>query len=348
MAASARRRLIGGILGLFIGAAGLSACSNSNDIVAQVGSQTITVTQFDKAVQEAYSDPVIGKKAKKEGATYRQTLLTQMIQSDAMRQIAKKQGIANSAADIKAFEKTLFQGQTAEELQKSVAAGGTLYTVEAIHEEAEKGLVSIALGERSLGKTEAELTAAAAQTLAGSSKKLDLRYVLAPDAEAEGYLNELKAGTTTLDKLGAALGPATDGSPQPLEEPSVDLSQQPAQIKQALAGVPQGGFAAISSGQGTTLLVQVAAITNLPADQLQAQAQSQAQQQISQAGLTAAAKLAKKLNIKVNPRYGTLQSPSQDLPSITGSSPSTFKTPPAKKKSSAPAQPAVPGATTGG
>ncbi len=347
MAVSARRRLVGGILGLLVGAVGLSACSNSNDIVAKVGNKTITVAQFDSAVQDAYSDPVIGKQAKKEGATYRQTLLTQMIQSEAMRQIARKQGISNSPADIKAFEKTLFQGKTAGELQKSIAAGGALYTVQAIHDEAEKGLVAIALGEKSLGKTNAELTAEAAKTLAASSKTLALRYVLAPDAAAEGYLNELKAGTTTLDKLGAALGPATDGSPQPLEEPSVDLTQQPDQIKQALTGVPQGGFAAISTGQGTTLIVQVTAITDPPAGELQAQAESQAQQQISQAGLTEAAKLAKKLNIRVNPRYGTLQTPSQDLPSITGSSPSTFKTPPAKK-SSAPAQTGLPGAPTGG
>ena len=347
MAASARRRLVGGILGLLVGVAGLSACSNSNDIVAKVGNATITVAQFDKAVQDAYSDPVIGKQAKKEGASFRQTLLTQMIQGELMQQIAKQKGISNSPADVTAFETALFQGQTAEELQESTAAGGALYTVQAIHDEAEKGLVAIALGEKALGKTEAELTAAAATTLTASTKTLNLRYVLAPDADAEGYLNELKAGTTTLDALGASLGPATDGSPQPLEEPNVDLTQQPDQIKQALAGVPQGGYAAISSGQGTTLLVQVAAVTDLPADQLQAQASSQAQQQISQAGLTEAAKLAKKLNIWVNPRYGTLQSPKEDLPSITGSSPSTFKTPPAKK-SSAPAQSGAPGVTTGG
>lgn len=334
MAASARRRLVCGILGVVVGTVGLSACSNSNDVVAKVGDKTITVEQFDKAVQAAYSDPVIGKQAKKEGATYRQTLLTQMIQIDVMEQIAKEKHISNTPADVKAFEQTLFQGQTAEQLQKSIASSGALYTLDSIHDEAEKGLVSIALGEASLGKTQEQLTAEAATTLAATSKTLDVRYVLAPDADAAKYLSELQAGDTTLDELGASLGAAPDGTPQPLEEPSIDLSQQPDTIKQALADVPAGGFTTISTGQGSTLVVQVVSVTALPADQLQTQATSQAEQDISQAGLTAAAKLAKKMSITVNPRYGTLESPSNDLPSITGSSPSTFKTPPAKKSSS--------------
>ena len=337
MAAFARRRLIGGILGLLVAAAGVTACSNENSVVAKVGSQTITVDELDKAVQGAYDDPVIGAEAKKQGKPYRLALLNLMVQNKIINLIAEKKDIATTPADVKAFEDELFGSSSDTEMQQQLAAQGQYYTVDGLHDTARQFYIETQLGHSAVGKTEAELNQEAIASLAAQSKTVDLRYVMVADeASASNYLGELQSGSTTIDALGAGLGPTADGAPQPTDAAQIPVGQLSADMQAQLKDAAQGSFVSLAVGDGTFILAQVVAVTGGSPENLAASAADQVKTQISQAGQKEAAKLAKSISIFANPRYGTLERPSASLPSITGSEPSTFKMP-ATKSTAAPA-----------
>lgn len=339
MTAHLRRRMFGAIVGVIIGVASMTACTNNNDVVARVGNQSITVAAFNAAINDAYADPVIGETAKEQGQSYRTNVLRTMLQSLITDKIAADMKITPSAAETKSFEDLLFGGSSDAQLQQQLAAQGQLYTIPALHETARIFYIESELGKRTINKSEAELQAEALKTLQASSTTYDLKLISLPDqATGDKYLASLKAGTTTIAKIGAEVGPAPDGTPQPLDQPGVDLSKLPPDVAGQIQATAEGGYVVISTS-GMFYLAQVASITTTPIDQLQAQAADQVNTQLSTQGQKTAGQLAAKMTIYVNPRYGTLEAAKDQLPSISNGDPGPYQSPPAKSSAPAAAPP---------
>lgn len=348
MTAQLRRRVFGAFIGLILGVASITACTNNNDVVARVGDKSITVAAYNSAINDAYADPVIGGDAKKQGPAYRTNVLRTMLQSLIIEKIAADKKIVPTTAELKAFEDTLFGGSSDAELQQQLAAQGQLYTIPALHQTARIFYLESELGRQAIDKPESELQAEALKTLQATSTTYDLKLISVPDqATSDQYLASLKAGKTTMAQIGSEIGPAADGTPQPLDQPAVDPSQLPPDVAAQIKATPEGGYLVISTS-GAFYLAQVSAVTVTPVDQLQAKAADQVNTEISTQGQKTAGEIASKMTIYVNARYGTLQTAAGQLPSITNSDPGTFQSPPAKSSAPAPAPAPAPAAAPAG
>lgn len=354
MALNLRRRTAGLLVGLTLGAAGLTGCGVGADTVAKVDNETLTVKEFQSAIDDAYADPIVGKQAKEMGSSFRTTFLNQLLSAEIAKAVAKKAGITVTDAKVEAKLKEMLGDMSMEDAQLQYAMSGQPMTPELIRAGMTTALVNDELGQKVTGKTQAELSAEQLATLKAQRDAnptqfttYDLTFAATTDqARAQSWVDKTKSGTAgTLTEVVAA-DPDPQLGGEAATQPISGAQEDPEIIKQ-LAAIPAGDTGILSapdpsSGQTYYIVATVNAVTPISDEELQAQAEQAAQQEFMTAGATEAAEVAKEVDVEVNPRYGKVEYPQQGLPSITVPTSDTFTEPTG-------ADPAgVPGLPTGG
>lgn len=333
-----------GLVGLVTAAAALTGCSgNKADVAAQVAGTDISVATFNETVQEGIDDPVVGKLVKKAGKAYRSQVLTFLIKEQLVTRLLKANDITYTAAQIDEFEKQNLGGLAPEEAQAQAAKSGQPYTRAELRKLAIEYYMYAELGKKKSKVVFDAQVAKAVAALKAKATTYDLSVIyLTSAAEQQTALQQLQSGATTIAALGATLPAASDGTPQPQSQKAFDpsgLDQSTPDLAALIRGSSVGQFLPYDNGT-TFLIVAIDNITTQTDAELQAAAETQVNSTLGQAGQAEAAKQAKKYDVYVNPRFGTLERPTESLPSVTGSTPDTF-TVPGKASASATSAPAV-------
>lgn len=319
------------VVAAFLLLGGLAACSTDNDIAARVGSETITVAQLDAAVARGYADPDIGEAAKEAGAAFRRNVLTLMIQDKVYAAAAKEYGVDFTDEDVLAMQKEILGGQDPREAIKAVIEAGQpiLYTPEDISTISTAQLVNKLIGEQTVDTSEAAL-----RKLYEEQKETtyELGLISVADQQtAQTILDQLQADPAAYAQVAQqyASDPNNPGAQQTLVEPQSvkksELNQIFADAVGSLAAgrstildlTPQGGFWSV---------VQVSKVTTPTFEEMAEQLKAQLNEQVLPGGQAKVAEVGKKLDVWINPRFGSLETDPQGLPSVKGGSGTgTFK-----------------------
>lgn len=309
---------------------GLAACSTDNDIAARVGSETITVAQLDAAVARGYADPDIGEAAKEAGATYRRTVLTLMIQDKIYAAAAKEHHIDYVDEDVVAMEKELLGGQAPREaIQAAIQAGQPLlFTPEDISTISTAQLVSKLIGESLVDTSDAAKHKLYEERKA-TLQSYTLGYISVPDqVTATTIQTELQADPSTYATLAAQYaGQNTLAAPEPIDSATLSQNLPPA-LAQAVTTTPAGNSVVVDLAAefGVFVAVYVASVTTPTYEELAEQLTEELAAEVPTKGLAAVAAVGKKLDVWINPRFGSLGTDQQGLPSVNGGSGTgTFK-----------------------
>lgn len=354
MALNIRRRTAGIVVGAAVLTAGLSGCATDGNVVAKVGDETITQQEFTKALETAYADPIVGKQVKELGSSYRTSYLNDMVSYEIAKEVAADAGVSITDSDIDAKLEELLNGQSIEQAQFQSASQGDPVTAEQLRMRVARSLVNARFGEKVTGTTQEQL---AAQKLAqlksdrdanpASYTKYDLTLTVTQDQLlAQDWIAKANGGMSLQQAVDSNPDPATAGSGATVTQESytgADLAQQPDVLSQ-LQAIPVGTTGAVTQGPDQTgaftyvVVTMNSAALSTDAD-LEEQATQAADQQFLQAGMTESAKQAAKIDVEVNPRYGSLETPQEGLPSVSTPNPKTFSEPKAPTTAQTPTLP---------
>lgn len=337
MASPLGRRVVGAFFGVLMLALGLSACTSPSSVVASIGDETITVDEFDKALQAAYDDPIVGEAVKESGEPYKTAYLSQLLQYEVVQKIAADQDIEISQAAIDELADEQFEGASVDMIQQQYAMQGQYLTKDHINMLLTQQYVQAKVGEKASGKSLEETTAEAKTALeqqAASQPGLldnwDVMFVSVTDpAQGQTWVDEINAGTKTIEEVGAEAGPNQDGTPQPSPTSLSGEDAQGAGFLEQMTPLETGDAGLLeltdqSMGQVFYVLVQVTERTPGDLDELAA---TQAEQTFTESGATAVADASNDIDIEINPRYGKLERPEEGLPSVASGDPGTFSEP---------------------
>lgn len=311
-----RVRRAAAAVALLASVAAVSACRTSPGAAAYIGTDVITTTELDAAVQAGLDNDAIATLYRERLPEYRQIVLQELIAGAVYDAAAERYGTEVTEADISArLNEVLAQQGDPEAFYAQQAAEGR--TEDDVREQVRR----FVLGE--------EIARAAGLDSGSSESALRELYddtrqqygqfevglvTVADQPTADAVLAQLTADPASYAEVAAA-----NPNPNTLPEPETVAAEQLGGIVEDLDSLMVGeGFSDALVPTGEISVVFVIGITYPSFEEIRPTLEQQANQQVQSALDTELQSVRDSLDITVNPRYGSFDDSGALVPDDRG------------------------------
>jgi len=299
------RVLATGLL-LVLTVAGLSGCHTSPNVAAYVGQSQITVAELESAVDQRMADPDIAAYAKGHEDEFTRRVLTLLVTEQVYADAAEKYGVQVGNGAVRARITQLLGNDDPAQVYRQLAKQGI--GREDVFENVRQQLLrqQIAKAQGKAAALDVAALRARYNEVRESLKQISFGYITVPDdATAATVVEQLTADPASYAAVAAAH--PDQNTLTALQSRTAD--KLPGVLAQGItAAKPNTAFSTPVPEIGGVVVTFVAGPVYPSFDEVRPDLEKEAGDTVDKAGAALVDDVRKELGVRVNPRFGTIES----------------------------------------